>query len=761
MKRFSTFLLLFVAFQLNTLAQDFLTVPNSNPSLFQKEQVTNEKIRVFESNFIYQYDTLPLPFIDDFSEDHFPIRVTDTADSRLTDTIAFAILDENGVAFPDTFGFTTDTTFNYLLGSSGDTIRVELNPSRKILHTLLDSNELVYREHTVFPAYDIHDTLGGVRDTIPLSSIQFEQDTLQFFLVAPNPNDYYTDRSTLLNNTFAIEPPSIGVVTFDGLDEFGLPYDIDFDLRVMADEMTSVPIDLSGLTEDDSVYFSFFYQPQGRSIDRPEREDSLVLEFYNSAAGKWASIWQKTGEGVKDFEQLLFLVTDTFLNDAFRFRFRNYASSTGAFDQWHIDYLYLDQGRNRNDTVYKDLAYLYDAPSLLKEFYAMPWFHFNNNPSAYMADTAVTVVKNRFNQSLSVFNKIVVPDEENGTNFYQFPTDNNSFVVLPENFLIDFQYPLNGFEFPAVRVDTAVTFESTYDIDFRPLPGTESDFIRSNDTLIGRTVLENFYAYDDGTAEAGYGINPTQSTDGRTAYMAVEFDIPFVDTLGGIQLYFLPQTFDIRNQSFVITVWNSSLNPSNIVYEKTVSSSPFFSDDNGYLNYSFDKDTTVLVNQKFFVGFKAIGRNSLNVGYDLNSNSRSRIFWSQDGVGWNNPSNGIRDGSLMLRPIFREKILGVGLGEILGSNNTKPREIKLYPNPANNSIKIEFTNNANTSRYEVLDLNGRVIQTNILQAQSAVGFNEYNYQEEIEVSNLTNGVYFLTIFGENGTLHRQKFIVQH
>ena len=137
MKRFFTLVFLTALFQFNVGAQDFLTVPSANPSLFKKERKTNDKTRVFEANFIYQYDTLTLPFIDDFSRDHFPERITDTADNRLSDTTAFAILDELGVAFPDTFGFTSDSTFNYLFGTNGDTIRVELNPERNILYLSL------------------------------------------------------------------------------------------------------------------------------------------------------------------------------------------------------------------------------------------------------------------------------------------------------------------------------------------------------------------------------------------------------------------------------------------------------------------------------------------------------------------------------------------------------------------------------------------------------------------------------------------------
>ena len=40
--------------------------------------------------------------------------------------------------------------------------------------------------------------------------------------------DNWTDRSTLINNSYAINPISSGVATFDGLDSNGFAYSISF-----------------------------------------------------------------------------------------------------------------------------------------------------------------------------------------------------------------------------------------------------------------------------------------------------------------------------------------------------------------------------------------------------------------------------------------------------------------------------------------------------------------------------------------------------
>ena len=74
-------------------------------------------------------------------------------------------------------------------------------------------------------------------------------------------NNNWTDRSILINNSYAINPISLGVATFDGLDSNGFAYDISVtNSWGVADYLTSRGIDLSNL---DSIFLMFYYQPQG------------------------------------------------------------------------------------------------------------------------------------------------------------------------------------------------------------------------------------------------------------------------------------------------------------------------------------------------------------------------------------------------------------------------------------------------------------------------------------------------------------------
>src|ERR1035438_4122710 len=70
-------------------------------------------------------------------------------------------------------------------------------------------------------------------------------------------------RSVYINDDFPIDPPTIGVATFDGLDSVGKPY-LNATYDYPADTLTSQLINLSAaLASDSTIYLSFYYQAAG------------------------------------------------------------------------------------------------------------------------------------------------------------------------------------------------------------------------------------------------------------------------------------------------------------------------------------------------------------------------------------------------------------------------------------------------------------------------------------------------------------------
>jgi len=112
----------------------------------------------------------------------------------------------------------------------------------------------------------------------------------------------WADRFTFVNTDYAKNPPSIGVVTLDALDDKGALYPGAGQFQFQADYLTSLPIRLDSvftpekraLNTGDSLYLSFYYQPQGRAISPPSANDSLILEFHSPGD----SIEESTTAGV-------------------------------------------------------------------------------------------------------------------------------------------------------------------------------------------------------------------------------------------------------------------------------------------------------------------------------------------------------------------------------------------------------------------------------------------------------------------------------
>ena len=197
----------------------------------------------------------------------------------------------------------------------------------------------------------------------------------------------WQDTSAYINTHFPINPPTIGVATFDGLMNDGYPYDFtDQYAYGPADTLTSLPINLSSFSSADNVYLTFHYQPGGLG-NYPDDSDSLVLEFFSPfGAGQWTQVWSSDMNAPVDtFTQVFVQVTDlAYFLDGFQFRFRNYATLSGAFDLWHIDYVLLDAGIDPNNFVFDEVSQQFHENTLLNNNYtAMPWTHFLPNASGY------------------------------------------------------------------------------------------------------------------------------------------------------------------------------------------------------------------------------------------------------------------------------------------------------------------------------------------------------------------------------------------
>ena len=259
-------------------SQEYLEPLQYNTELVNKisQQKSSSNLN---NSFIYLFDTVSLPFIDDFSTDKFFVLDAVISDSNVLDSMWFKLLDSNANPFDVTATFMEDSTYTYQYDSvtinGVDTLIVSAIPLPSQIIEVFDLNNYPLQSTfvEVWPSYFIYDTLFisvDVSDTILLSDVDLQQDSLKLYFVVSTTTDYaslWQDEFVFKNDNFPVGPPSIGVVTFDGLDENGYPYDwSSASAQGVADFLTSKPINLGSSQVADSVYLSFLYQAGGLGL---------------------------------------------------------------------------------------------------------------------------------------------------------------------------------------------------------------------------------------------------------------------------------------------------------------------------------------------------------------------------------------------------------------------------------------------------------------------------------------------------------------
>jgi len=538
-------------------------------------------------------------------------------------------------------------------------------------------------------------------------------------------NSYYPDsnlwkdNSVFINRNYGVNPITIGVATFDGLNENGRAYNMTLTGTDSgnADTLTSQKIDLSSI---DTAYFIFFYQPQGLGND-PQISDSLILEF-SVADGSgnliWNTIWKKEGSTLNDFQKQVFVFADSiYLSSDFQFRFRNLASVTGNFDHWNIDYVKLDEYHISSDTsTIDDIAFVYSVPQLLKRYREIPWIHFVNDVSVEMKDSIDVFLRNN-----TTINQIIdyrYDVYKNGNLVYHYPIigGNNSertVTVPPYESIGNFVFSsppiiLENQIFPISSSDSAeFLFQNSIDPH---LPGLE------NDTVFHFQKFYSHFAYDDGSAESAYGINV------QGAKLAYEFKLNRPDTLRIIQMKFVEMHEDLTDNKFSLTIWsNNNGIPGQEIYKDTVEIE--YKDRGKFTNY-YLKNGVGLIGT-FFVGWEQITNDILNLGLDKNSEANQYMLYNIGG-GWVNSQF---PGAWMIRPV-------VNYDEPLVSSTNLILELKckIYPNPFSKITSVYFSESKERT-ISVFDMMGRKVIT-IISSESKVDI----YKEDLK-----NGMYFIQI----------------
>lgn len=583
----------------------------------------------------------------------------------------------------------------------------------------------------------------------------------------PDP-DKWTSLYVFINQTYPINPPTIGVATFDAINQKGELYKYLSTTSKVADTLSSQPIDLS-LPESDSVYFSFQYQPKGLG-KAPQPNDSLVVEFLSNQDNKWIRVWsvsadftnnivlekhllykkvftQKATDISKHFFNVMIPIKDDrFLKAGFRLRFMNYASLPlniqipslrGNGDHWHVDLVYINKNRSSADTLLRDISFSKPLKSLLKNYESIPWKHFNSVAKQSELANPLTfdiTYKNLGQETWNVTRKYIITDQSEPTVPFLFSGGADNIFSL-ETFYHsrEFEYP-----FSSNWVDSAkYTMESFLVTDL----DDSTRYLRWNDTTRYTQQFLNYYVYDDGSAENGYGIYGEGS---QTGMVAQKFHSYVEDSLKGVWFYFNRVHADTllhyypEQIPFKLTVWKD-LNgkPGDTLYQKIGLKPIYLNGLNKFILYSVDKPLKIAGD--FWVGWVNTSTDMLNVGFDLNNIHNDKLYYNLTGE-WTKSQF---EGSLMIRPVFGNLTHNPTIVE----KPTTQSDFTIYPNPASTLINLNVDEDAKPELIRVFNLSGQVVISKLYQSNS------------IDLENLSPGVYMFQLTFHNRTTTTKKLVI--
>ena len=733
LNRLALFILLF-GIALDSGAQETLSdLTYSLPQSSTAKEVSKNtgRINLVKHPFIYVIDTLSLPFFDDFTRDKVKKYEAKKNDNNVSLKINYDF-SVNGQT-PKTLEYQTEPTFSILRTLSGDIIESE-NPTLFI--NLYVEGKVVARDTgwtNLITEFDqssgvvTYDTLLAERTLINTPDT-FYRVADDFTLWTPAIDSFDSARAApLINNTFAKNPITQGVATFDGTNRLGNPYDQTSETTYgICDMLLSKPVYLDSNMED--VYLSFFYQAGGNG-NLPEEEDSLVLEFFDLADSTWRFAWKAEGPEEEDslFSDQVFLKIDgrKYLQTGFRFRFKNYGTQSGSLDHWHIDYVRLDKNRDTiaDDSTLNDVAFISGITSFLDPYTSVPYYHYNSDPGFFDA-SSVSVV----NSNLSALNLVLgglryeIFDESGSLILSEITVDPNISprTVRKTNYPISISpiFPDLGTkyaEFPYLSRFTSTGVGNNFNI---------------NDTIHGSQYFGDYYAYDDGSAEKAYALT------GAGVRLACEFNSPTEDSLKGF-LFNFPRMLHNDNEDLTIEllIWTDLFDDP--IYTAELSVEPLYTNANEFIRIPLDQP--VNVEGQFYIGYRQIEATKIYIGFDVNTNNAQKLNY-QIGETWYTSSFG---GSLMLRPDF-------GDGQLLGTREQTARKesFTVYPNPAHNEVTINF-DASRVKSINVYDISGRLF--NIARIE----------RNKLNVSDLSNGAYFIQVITTDNRSFTQKLIVSH
>jgi hypothetical protein len=525
----------------------------------------------------------------------------------------------------------------------------------------------------------------------------------------------WDDASARRTFTYALNAPTVGQATLDGLRADGFPYAFNPEAMGWADTLTSVPINLMGRTPEDNIHLVFFFQGGGRG-NAPDDNDSLVVEFLapGGLEPEWTQVWSAIGAEMDTFAiAAVHVDQEVHLQDGFRFRYRNHGALGGNVDLWHIDYVLLDDNINPDNLGFFEVAFTEPRYALTEPYSMMPWSHFLSDPAAFMRDSMETQHRNMSGfQADNVTCGLKVRNTTTGAEQNFLNPFSNTFVAPFEEFATPYYVQVgangvdpSGFAFGDAGNDTAATFEVSLYEDAIGILEQERVGIPDNDSIVFTQVFRNEYAYDDGSAEKAYGL----TTGGGK--LAMRYDLAVPDTLFGLAIHFTPYYDQQTNYNFLLRAWNDNGGePGEELGEHYAFHQPAYFTDGADVFAYYQYDDPIPVEGTVYVGVVQESEFSLNMGLDKNTDYNFSRLYYQLGLGAEWTLSTI-EGTVMIRPVLQAGVEQVFV--TLDDVQVAKGALQIWPNPASGEVFLSVDAGFDPREVQCVDLTGRQISTTI------------------------------------------------
>jgi len=549
----------------------------------------------------------------------------------------------------------------------------------------------------------------------------------------PNPEKWFNPEISgrsipLVTNNSAINPPSRGVLSFDGLDDGGLPYDTKALSFGKADLLLSQYLDLRGYNSSNNIYLTFYLQSGGRS-EAPETTDSFLVSFLTPT--DTFLVYSQAG-GSSDFNRISIPINKAawFIAE-FQIAFENKGSLNGALDVWHLDYIELGLNRSPSNPAPNDQSAVRLVNSPIAPYSSIPLRHFPHagaRMQAFTAEISNLAISSKSHDIEATLSETFL-NTPLSPPFNQVSSEN---LAAGANSLVDFS-PFAEQSLAAISV-----------LEVEVGISNSGDAHPENDSFRKKIPVDSVMGYDDGEADMSFGLN-------RPFGFGIKVTLDEPDSLSAVWISFLPtlnfnpvsNAIDyMEGKSFRFRVW-SFPHPDSIFFEQVNDMRVNYgSEANEYVRFPLNRN--VPVSGTFWVGIQQLNTLPLGVGYDMSFNNDEHCYYDSSGV-WKNLELG---GSLMIRPEFyNTNSILLDVQDDLAAN------ISTYPNPLSDKhLTVSIENLPQMRRYraimfdqqgkKVFEMNRQILGSKTIHIELPIGLKQglYVWQHILEDSSGENHV---------------------